>query len=212
MLVLNNIDIICADCRNPEKAIIAIENSCKRIIYKNMILFTDADIHHDWIQIVKIDKIASIPDYNKFMINELPKLVSNDFTLVVQADGFVTNYKYWDDDFLNYDYIGAPWGLAGCRVWKKKCRIGNGGFSLRSRNLMNRLKSVKDFDNNCPEDSFISDFIVDNNLSIPPTELAAKFSLECPLEDFPFDLTKTFGFHGTMIYDKISTIYPDIKL
>lgn len=213
------VTIIAVDCITPKLAIKAIEFSCRGIQFQNAILFTSEDITHDWIKIVKIDPITSTQEYSKFMINKLPYLIDDNvpYILVVQADGFVLNPELWDDHFLFCDYIGAPWDLNGCRVWKKKSRIGNGGFSLRSRRLLHRLKEVKDYDGTIPEDSFISDFIWKDNQHWPKSagtlipaliENAVKFSLECPLEDYPFDLTKCFGFHGKMIYDNLDTLCP----
>ncbi len=208
MIDLPDVSIICADCVTPQVAIKAIEFSCREIKFKEAILFTDKDIKHDWIQIHRINKISSIIDYNLFMINNLPHLVDSNHILVVQADGFVINSHAWKNEFLEYDYIGAPWDLHGCKVWNKKIRIGNGGFSLRSRGLLNLLKTVKNYNGQTPEDSFISDLVHDQKLAYPQTGLAATFSLECPLEDYPFDLTKSFGFHGKLIYDNLINFCP----
>ena len=216
-----SVTIIAADCVTPKLAIKAIEFSCKHISFQEAILFTDADIQHDWIKIVKIDKINSTQEYSKFMINKLPYLINDNvpYILVVQADGFVLNPFLWDDYFLLCDYIGAPWDLNGCKVWKKKSRIGNGGFSLRSRRLLDRLKEVKDYDGKVPEDSFISDLIWMENkhwpsndfrLQVADISYAARFAVECPLEDYPFDLSKVFGFHGKQIYDNLDILYPKI--
>ena len=32
----------------------------------------------------------------------------NDFVMVIQEDGHIVNPNLWDDEFLKYDYIGAP--------------------------------------------------------------------------------------------------------
>jgi len=215
------VTIIAADCITPKLAIKAIEFSCKGIDFQDAILFTDEDIQHDWIKIVKINKINSTQEYSKFMINELPYLIGDNvpYILVVQADGFVLNSHLWDDYFLLCDYIGAPWDLNGCKVWKKKSRIGNGGFSIRSKRLLNRLKEVKNYDGKIPEDSFISDLIWKDNQQWPHNdnileganiEYAVRFAVECPLEDYPFDLSKVFGFHGKQIYDNLDTLYPKL--
>lgn len=43
------------------------------------------------------------------MIKELNKYIETDYVLIVQYDGFILNPKAWMDEFLEYDYIGAPW-------------------------------------------------------------------------------------------------------
>src|ERR1700722_12124880 len=52
--------------------------------------------------------------------------------LTIQYDGFVLDSDMWRAEFLDYDYIGAPWPHRGYAV-------GNGGFSLRSVEMMRYL-------------------------------------------------------------------------
>ena len=47
-----------------------------------------------------------------FMLFMLWRVVHTDFALVVQDDGWVLDGKLWRDEYLNYDYIGAPTHLA----------------------------------------------------------------------------------------------------
>jgi hypothetical protein len=54
--------------------------------------------------------------------------------LVFQTDAFLLNDTV--DDWLEYDYIGAPWGGRVSKDMHKK--VGNGGFSLRTRSGMLR--------------------------------------------------------------------------
>jgi hypothetical protein len=60
--------------------------------------------------------------------------------LVAQWDGFVWQHRMWDPAFLDYDYIGAPWPAHLTRGEQhRNHRVGNGGFSLRSRKLQQFL-------------------------------------------------------------------------
>ena len=66
----------------------------------------------------------------------LKKYIDTDFCLIIQGDGFVIHPENWTDEFLKYDYIGAPWrNLAHYSF----IRVGNGGFSLRSKKLLKIL-------------------------------------------------------------------------
>jgi len=59
--------------------------------------------------------------------------------LLVQPDGFVINPDKWDNQFFEYDYIGAPWEQVPHSYldpWGKPHRVGNGGFSFRSKKLL----------------------------------------------------------------------------
>lgn len=74
----------------------------------------------------------------------LPRVITTDFTLVVQPDGFSVNPMAWDDNFWKYDYIGAVWPTmwGGGPHWGGPI-VGNGGFSLRSRRLCNALLDLR---------------------------------------------------------------------
>ena len=63
-----------------------------------------------------IEHIAIAPlnyhEYSWFMMFALWRVVSTEFALVVQEDGWVVNANNWRDEFLDCDYIGAPIHLA----------------------------------------------------------------------------------------------------
>ena len=52
-------------------------------------------------------KINNISEYNNFML-KIGEYIESDFALVVQDDGHIVNPNNWSDEFLAYDYIGAP--------------------------------------------------------------------------------------------------------
>jgi len=78
-----------------------------------------------------IAPIGSRQAYSRFMLGELHRHVATRHALCVQWDGYVLNPESWDPAFGEFDYIGAPWPqFAGAHT------VGNGGFSLRSRRLL----------------------------------------------------------------------------
>jgi hypothetical protein len=91
---------------------------------------------------------------------------------VVQHDGYVLNGGAWTDDFLKYDYIGAPWG--GVNL------VGNGGFSLRSRRLLEACSRMDGEPH--PEDDFICrrhrKDLENLGMRFAPKELADRFAVE----------------------------------
>ena len=79
----------------------------------------------------EIPPIRSRTDYSRFMLHDLAAHLRTPHLLCIQWDGYVLDPAAWDPAFLDYDYIGAPWPhFADDR------RVGNGGFSLRSRRLV----------------------------------------------------------------------------
>lgn len=147
-------------------------------------------------------KLNSIDAYNWFMVFELVKYIATDFVLVVQHDGYVLNPAKWMDDFLNYDYIGAPWPpQTFFEKTGQEVRVGNGGFSLRSRKLLNALLSIDiklstDLTSFDSEDNVIcvqyKSALEARGMRFAPVEVAAKFSRETADAESDAD---TFGFH-----------------
>lgn len=43
------------------------------------------------------------------MVKLLDSYIETPHVLVVQYDGFILNPDAWTDEFLEYDYVGAPW-------------------------------------------------------------------------------------------------------
>jgi len=135
---------------------------------------------------IPIPHIRSLKEYSEFMIWDLPiyRGLFENHILTVQHDGYIVNPAAWTDEFLQYDYIGAPW-YNGC--------VGNGGFSLRSQKLLYALTQVKVFDPH-PEDWRIGinyrEELEGHGVKYAPVSLAHKFSIE----NKPY--VDSFGFHG----------------
>lgn len=81
---------------------------------------------------VRINRFNSIGEYSEFLLKCMwPFLPEEGHSLIVHWDGFATNRSLWSDEYLQYDYIGAPWAW----VPDSNC-VGNGGFCLRSNALI----------------------------------------------------------------------------
>ena len=98
----------------------------------------------DIVHILVPDFTDFIEDINTTFLHLMPQVVSTDFNLIVQADGFAVNPQAWDPLFWDYDYIGAPFcGLWGGGPYWRSPIVGNGGFSLRSRKLYGALRDLR---------------------------------------------------------------------
>ncbi len=148
---------------------------------------------------VKIPRLNGMADYSRFMIRELYKYVNTSHALIVQWDGYICDAGQWNSKFLAYDYIGAPW-------YQWHGLVGNGGFSLRSKNLLKTLAITDFHDNEHPEDSYICmrhrDALQTMGISFAPTDVAARFSVEARSYDgkiwhgTPRYWNDHFGFHS----------------
>jgi hypothetical protein len=141
----------------------------------------------DASQIPKNASLQTIPEdfnmnkYNDFCIKSLYTHFDTDFVMLFQYDGFIVNPHNWSDTFLNYDYIGAPWG------YKDNENVGNGGFSIRSKKLQTVLGTDPQIDlklcANVNEDEFICRKIgkylkAKHHIQFAPEEVAQSFSIE----------------------------------
>ena len=160
------------------------------------------------IEIVEIPPMDFL-GYSRFILGELYRHFTTPHCLVIQADGFVLNPSAWRREYLMYDYIGSPWPPA---VWMSGVeeflhfthnRVGNGGFSLRSRRLMHQAATI-DFDAlrtpTRSEDVVLCHYFYEEfrrkGMSYAPLELAASFAAEIPAEAGGEPLDRVFGFHG----------------
>lgn len=211
---LSNITLV--SITNQEKyldTIKAIDFSCKDIDFADVKIISNVN-HKTKYGHIHNDSVETIVGYNQICINELNDIVKTDFCLIIQWDGFVINPNLWTERFLDYDYIGAPWDHA-----ISKNRIGNGGFSLRSKKFLEVSQKLTYDPNNCkwlyswqkhyrditPEDWFICydnyEYMIENGIKFPSTKLAASFAIEYPVPCHRFDKNdistyKSFGFHG----------------
>ncbi len=191
----------------------SLKISSKKIKYKRIVLLSSKEINHSHffkgLRVIKIEPLKSLKDYNHFIIYKLHNYIKTSHVLLVQWDGFIVNGNKWENKFLDYDYIGAPFIPRANDFNYSRDKfgdfysIGNGGFSLRSLNFLKAASKYKLRDEKSQthnhEDGFFSvyhrKFLESKGLKWAPFPIAKKFSIETPLtfRDF-FDLP--FGFHG----------------
>lgn len=169
----------------------ALETCLAQIAFANCLLFTDAApvVRHPAIRIMPIARLTSSAAYSDFLLNHLVDHVLTSHCLVVQWDGHVLEAGRWDPHFLECDYIGATWPQ-----FDDGHDVGNGGFSLRSRRLM-ELCRLPPFRQLHPEDLAIGRtnraWLERQGMIFADRELADRFSAERT-----GDLHATFGYHG----------------
>lgn len=129
---------------NDTKPFVELLKSTGRLMDCNsMVLLTSdrgaKDAEVDVVQIQALDYLG----YSRFCIEDLHKYVHREFAFMVQLDGFIVDRDLWTDAFLEYDYIGAPWGSRWTRPIADSVRVGNGGFCIRHRRLFEETAKLK---------------------------------------------------------------------
>jgi hypothetical protein len=190
-LDLSDVTICAADCVNTGLAARSLHQSMDLCTFADAILFTNVPAAGAF-RTVQIEQLGSRADYSRFVLKDLPRLIETPFVLITQWDGYVLEPNAWRSEFRQYDYIGAKW------FWHSDgLRVGNGGFSLRSRRLMRAL-SAPEFTliPDIPEDTIICRAYrprleLEYGIRFAPEEVADMFSYERSTPALP-----TFGFHG----------------
>jgi tetratricopeptide (TPR) repeat protein len=184
------ITLCCVDCINHQLAIEALKKSKERCVFDRVIFLTDRDFSLPDIETIKIPPIRSRQEYSMFVLHELHRYINSDFVLLVQWDGYIINPNAWTNEFLNFDYIGAVWGHH-----KDGFRVGNGGFSLRSRKLLLATREIP-FDEELAEDEQIGR----KYRPLLEEQYQVRFAPESVAEKFSFEATyptrQPFGFHA----------------
>ncbi len=193
-LELPDVTLCCIDTRSVDQALHAIQQSTALASFGRLLFLGpqpqgDQADRVDGLDWHVIPALRGIADYNRLVLRDLAAHVHTPYALIIQWDGFVTTPALWQDDYLTVDYIGSPWYHGG-----HPGMVGNGGFSLRSKRLLDALAGM-DLDWQEPEDAVIcvhkrAELETRHGIRFAPLEMAQSFGCEYGT------YRPSFGFHG----------------
>jgi hypothetical protein len=223
MIELPNVTLISIDTTDDLSGTLnAVYTSMKGINFGNVKIITTKEqiknnsslTNENFIFEESIVDIKNYKDYNHYVIYNLHNHVNTSHCLLVQPDGFVLFPEKWDNSWLEYDYIGAPWAYiedAYIDPFGNHHRVGNGGFSLRSKKFLQVPTKVEvPWETNNSNFYWMPEGVVnyheDGNVCVhnrhifieqgceyAPVEVAVKFSQETRVPEC--DGIIPFGFH-----------------
>ena len=140
-------------------------------------------ITKDWLNVEYVN--MEVDNFTKITFNQYLKTpnfwkkVKGDKVLLFQMDSILLRHGI--DEFLEYDYVGAPWTKP-----KEGNLVGNGGLSLRNKHKM--LEICEKYIEYDPmwEDIFFTKYV--DNTKLPDLETAMKFSVEDVFYPTPFGM------------------------
>lgn len=195
MLTLKNITLIALSGigYQTQENIAALKKSCEGI---------------EWgaVKYIQQGDITDINSWNKAVIYDLHKYVDTDFAMFVHGDGYVVNPSAWRPEFLDYDFIGAPWSLprdtySYLTPKGELVRVGN-SVSIRSKRLLQLPSELhlhwRPYYGNTNEDGFLCchnrDVLIENGCKFAQLEVAKYFSKEHEIPENQG--IETFAFHS----------------
>lgn len=216
MLHLPDVTLFSIDCLHPEKTLAAMHFSMRWVKFGHVMLITDTIKHSLYEKDIEIlhrkeadDKIAPLgmPNLRLPIAYELDVLrlpaeyLRTSHLLHLEWDSGVLNPLAWQDEFLEYDYIGAPWpdhcdpGWPAC---DETNNVGNGGFALKSRKfcvLIRKATEVFHEDRGMVSSDrwqcrTVRPWMEQHGIKYAPETVAALFSCEGRI------YSGSFGFHG----------------
>jgi hypothetical protein len=167
---------------------------------KNRIQLINLNVNN--LSIIEYSKLF----YNKWFYDNIP----TETFLVFQVDTLICpQYKHLINDFLIYDYVGAPWDEKIIHdiktLYGGKDLIGNGGLSIRKKSKMLEILNEHSFYHKhgwlINEDIYFSIHTTNK----PSLEEAKNFSIEMLYND------KAFGVHKAYKYVKLDW-FPELKI
>lgn len=207
-----SITLVYVGDKNLKYAVKSYLNTIHKVKFTDYKFFTsniDANelniLKNHGVNITYIKPIKSIISYDKFIASELYKHIDTNHVLIIQEDSSVLWQSSWTDEFLNYDYIGAPWSKStiislegsimpkGIHKYFPKYSVGNNGFCLISTKMLRLIDTVPNKEKLKAESGHFLDqflcsnpdvvkYMEDNGIIYAPREIASKFSYEWDVE------------------------------
>jgi hypothetical protein len=225
MLTLPNVSLVSIESLNPERALRSLAFSKRWLSFAEVVLVTDVGFKnskgesilgmakHHGIKLIHLP-LGERHRHEFAMLDNLQFMFDSQFCIYQEWDAVVANPNAWTDDFLLYDYIGAPWPLGSQeeRWWVSKQfpvqpgkeapaanlfnNVGNGGFSLRSKRFTEEVAKRVDRTNGhqlCSDAWMcrtLMNELTEQGIKYAPMNVAERFSCENRI------YSGQFGVHG----------------
>ena len=217
MLKLPDVTILALGSTQVKENLMALQMSTKKIDFGAVKFISHEEPKNlpEGITYEKFNDFENISykEFSYYCIYKLVEHVDTKYMLMIHPDGFVINPEMWSDDFLEWDYIGAVWPFrndAFIDPFGNHQRVGNGGFTLRSRKVL-EVPQIEDIPFEVNEGTFYKHmnagaYNEDGNICVhnrhlfkkhgvkfAPIDVAVRFSQELPVPEATG--IKPFGFH-----------------
>lgn len=190
---LPDVTLCCVETREHELARLAIQDCKRKAKFGDVLILTDKPaLFENEGRVIVVEDFPDKLSWSRCRWNDITPHLATSHMLYTEWDAWIFDASMWDDSFLQYDYVGAPW-------WYEDYRnVGNGGFHLRSTRLSRYLRTHrKEFPCTTPVDDDLlcrgyRPDLEKAGFVWAPQRLAKEFAFEVVLPE-PL---QAFGFHG----------------
>jgi hypothetical protein len=206
-LDLRTVTLVAVETRAHELMRMAIDDCLALADFGGILICSDNFKHLNVLgaDLVQVKDWPEKVGWSRYFWQGVGQHVHTPYTLNIQWDSWIWCPAMWFPEYLDYDYIGAPW-------WHEDgLNVGNGGFCIRSKRLLDYMARHSE---TFPITTSNDDALVcrtyrrkleQEGFRWAPEGLAFQFSLECPRDVLINNELKTsiplpdlphFGFHG----------------
>ena len=201
-LKLPDATLVMIETREHELARMAVEDCLRVAEFGDVLIVTDKPGRFGDVD-ARYHVVSDWPDklgWARSMWFDVPPLLRTSHMLAIQWDSWIWDTSMWRDEFMNYDFIGAPW-------WHRDGKnVGNSGFCLKSTRLARYIAKHRD---KFPCDTSVEDDLLcrtyrskleDAGFVWAPEKVAHDFAFECCR---PSPTSRHFGFHAMFNWGEV---------
>lgn len=202
MLELPDVSLTMFDGVGDARSARAVNLACEGIRYGEVVYISPTrpegiTVPYRFIQIPRFDYANAM----RFQSRTMGEFCTTGYQLSIEWDGYPINPHHWEDGFLDWDYVGAPWPPSLVEGATASV-VGNGGCVLRSRRFIEALRDAPEHTDESGDVYWCQNPGVLATLEaagcrFAPIDVAMRFAFESPLPEIPFwSPRQSFGFHG----------------
>lgn len=195
---IGNVTLVAVATTEVDATAKALEFSTRHLSFDRVLLFShfNPEPGAGTYEHIAIQPFSSVGEWGKFVVFDLHRYIHTDHIILIHADGFIVNPQSWDEEFLKYDYIGAPWPLPKDDFSYRDhfgniIRVGN-SVSLRSLKLL-KMPSKIGLDWASADHGFFHEdgflcvqnrhILQSQGIAYAPLPVACRFSREKPIRE-----------------------------
>lgn len=196
MLRLPDVTLVLVETREHALAGLALEDCERRAEFGDVLVLTDRvdSFARRGRRVIEVPDWPDKEGWSRCFWTGVAPHMRTSHALCIQWDSWIVEPDMWRDEYLKYDYIGAPWW------YKDGMNVGNGGFCLRSTRLMrfvHKHRAAFPCVTSADDDLYCRKYrptLQEAGFVWAPESVAFDFAFECVRPDTS---ARHFGFHAT---------------